>query len=794
MATGDVDIKLNLTVGKNEGDKALSDAREQADALGVSLSNNADVEARRLNALLDANDARKRSEQDSVKALENQRSIAADLVPIYASAGKEAQRMADSFAEVQAEAEAAARAANGINQFGGVGNVPFGPQPSSTRPSRGVNNASVASTLSELLSGSDAGRIVNTAADASRLISQLGNLSGGFIGLATAIGPLVIGAAAVAGALAIMNAELAEAAKSANESSQALIRQREANREIRDEQLTTLEIQERLKEAQQAEADAKADLATQTGILNQTFTESQRLYGDLGAKVGTFAANLGGSFNTINEDIEASRTKLIDARADIRAYTAALDDNSGAIGDLIEQEKKLADQRKAAAASLSGIAERTQDILANALEASGQRLEDRSIRFRDAFENNLIDGIDQFIDRSIAAKDATEDLNRSLEQQAAAQEARLTKIQADGNERIAKLRADAVEKADTAAQQVAEIEENARKEQLAARVAFNREQERADRKALLSKLEALNAGDFGAIARITRDREEERRNAREDFRSERNDRQDASRERAAEIQREIVAFQAQTNSRIRIEQEATRQAIESAQTEYTARLALDAEARRIQSERAERDSALAEGRAERDSKRAAEREERDFLRSEARITENTQKQLDAIKKQRDAQFALYADAQRGINQTHATQMANEAAYQASLTQTSGLLDAILDANARALQAAGASPYPPSAGGSTGVSPVAPPAGALPPPPPLRPAFPLTPTGGLNNRLASSLGAGSGRRSSTYVYSADGMFRDAHLNSVTPEMLERVQEAVAEAVGEAFEQLDNLLGD
>lgn len=196
------------------------------------------------------------------------------------------------------------------------------------------------------IGGTAGAEITGLIGDILDVKDALPGLKQGFTSLLTSIGPLGIGIGIVAAGFSALTTQLAAGKREVDAAVAALLRRREVERQIRDETLTTTEIEQRLAEARQRQADAAADLSTFGGVDNAAFAEAQRNVGDLGARIGTALVSLGGGFNTVNDAVATAQTNLTAATNEINALEAALRDGTAAANDAALAEEELLRSRR----------------------------------------------------------------------------------------------------------------------------------------------------------------------------------------------------------------------------------------------------------------------------------------------------------------------------------------------------------------------------------------------------------------------------------------------------------------
>jgi hypothetical protein len=347
------------------------------------------------------------------------------------------------------------------------------------------------------------------------LAGDPGGLKGALRNVLTPAGLLAGGLAVVSVGMAALDAILREAAKGANEAAQAYIVNRDLQRTIRDESLTTAQIQEKLVDAQKREADALAALAGQSEIMNDTFEESSRKFTDLGARIGLFAANLGGSFDTYNADVAAQQAALAKARAEIATYTTALQGQTVAANDAFAAVKSLVGDGIGLLSEGSQLAE----------EAVGE------------LGKSLTEGAKAFDELSEAAAKAFTDLQTSVQSAVDKLDADGTKLSDALRNTVAKLNADLIAAQQNANDDINDARAEAAAESLAAEkefqselnraeTSFRREQSRIKRAALMEERDAIEANDIIALLDARESKKEQLRENRIAFRDEQKQRRE----------------------------------------------------------------------------------------------------------------------------------------------------------------------------------------------------------------------------------------------------------------------------
>lgn len=489
------------------------------------------------------------------------------------------------------------------------------------------------------------------------LVTAIPPFTGGLFGAIPAISGVTIGigaltvaagaVVAITGAVIAFGNEIRQVGDDAREATAAYIAERDARRAVRDEQLTTIELQERLADAEKRRADAQADIdkAAEVRALAFQRLQSEQVFdpGDLNAKLGFAAAEAAGVFAALDEDAKKAADALTLAQGEIEAYNAALTDGTAVTNDLraateetITAEKDLAAQREQNAARLAALEQQEADLIAAFELGQRQRAEDlaRSAE-RDAAANAL----------KIARADA--DLQATLEAQAATHADKMKGIAEAGDAAIEALQSSIAQKQIDAAQAVLDAQKTLASESAAAAQKFQREELRrleqfnldriqSERRFRLSQDQAVRANDIEALLEGRRNRNLERKEAQEnfdaiskersqDFELERAERERATAERIAAINAELTTFTAATNARIQQEARsiAERQRLE--QKAFNEQQQRDAAARALRAQRDAEDAAIRQRIQEEDRAIAEARQQEALNRQLARIDQEQAK-------------------------------------------------------------------------------------------------------------------------------------------------------------------------
>ncbi|MGL4996542.1 MAG: hypothetical protein ACRC6G_10285, partial [Deefgea sp.] len=450
--------------------------------------------------------------------------------------------------------------------------------------------------------------------------------------------PALAGTVATVGAIAIAGGALAaigiavyaagqqfkQAGDDARDATEAYIAERNARREVRDEQLTTIQLQARLANAERSRADAQADIdkaaAVRAAVFQDLVAREKFDPGDLNAKAGFAAAEASGIFAALDADAKKATDSLALADGEIEAFTAALNDGTAAINDAAAAEKELNDSRAQGEQRLKALVQQENDLISAFEAAAKQREADLARQAAREGEGN-----------ATKLARANEDLNATLEAQAAAHADKMIGISDAGQDAIATAQQSILDKQVSSAQAIADAQAMVTTESAdaAAKYArdelrrleqFNLDKLQSERKFRLSQNQAVLDNDVDALLRGRQNRNIELKEAQENFDAtskerdadyavERAAREQAASERIAAINNELATFTAATQQKILQETVNIEERKRLEQAAFDETQARDAAARALRATRdaedaatrlryQEEDRALAEARAQ----------------------------------------------------------------------------------------------------------------------------------------------------------------------------------------------------